>query len=141
MSACGSRIGLEHRLDVFEPLLGFGHEGVFGFFVGGFVGGAEAEEGAGIVPGDGADRLLGDEVLAGGFGVFEVDAAAAGAAVGEGFGRRRVEEVGAAGHFAFEAAAAERGDEFFEAAFVLGARADGDRRDRRGRRWRLFGSR
>ena len=68
----------KHRLDVLEPLFGFGHEGVFGFFVGGFVGGAEAEEGAGVVPGDGADRLLGDEVLAGGFGVFEIDAAAAG---------------------------------------------------------------
>ncbi len=74
----------------FSRCFGFGHEGVFGFFVGGFVGGAEAEEGAGVVPGDGADRLLGDEVLAGGFGVFEVDAAAAGAAVGEGlWGRRR----------------------------------------------------
>ncbi len=64
---------LEHRLNVLESLLGFGHEGVFGLFVGGFVGGAEAEERAGIVPGDGADGLLGDQVLAGGFGVFEID--------------------------------------------------------------------
>src|SRR5436190_23587776 len=92
----------KHRLDVFEPLFGFCHEGVFGSFVRCFVGGAEAEEGAGIVPRDGADRLLGDEVLAGGFGVFEIDAGAQygvgrpahNPAVCEGFWRWGVEEVG-----------------------------------------------
>src|SRR5688500_8448942 len=98
---------LKLRADIFEPLLGFVHEGVFGGFVFGFVGGAEAEEGTRIIPGDGADGLLGDEVLAGGFSVFEVDALSVGAAVGESARGGGVEEVGAAGHGALEAAAGE----------------------------------
>src|SRR5262245_2306164 len=94
---------------------GGGHEGVFGGFVGGFVGDTEAEEGAGVVPGDGDDGLLGDEELAGGFGVFEL------CAVGAAAGGANVKEISAAGHLSLKAGAAEGGDEFFQPPLVLGA--------------------
>src|SRR5262249_52081040 len=82
----------------------------------------EAEEGTGVVPGDGDDRVLVDQELAAGFSVLEDCTTCA----GEGFGRASVEEISAAGHFAGEAASGEDIDELFQAALVLGADLAGD---------------
>jgi len=61
-------------LDVLEPLLCFCHEGIFGAFVGGFVGRAEAEECTGIIPWNGGNQFFGNEPLRNLFRIFECEA-------------------------------------------------------------------
>ena len=65
-------------MNAFQSRFRLVHQNVFGRSIDGLVCDAEPQVRARVIPRDGADRLLGDEVLAGRFGVCEVDRAAAG---------------------------------------------------------------
>src|SRR5262245_6415968 len=90
---------LELGAESLGAAFGLGLQSVCYDVVVGFVRHREAEERAGVVPGDGADRVLRDQVLTGRFGVFEARAA------GDALWRRGVEEIRSARHAAIEAAA------------------------------------
>src|SRR5687768_1443956 len=106
------RTTLEHQLALPQPLFSRGHQGIFGTFIGRFVGDAESQEWSSIVPGHGDNRLLRDEILAGRFGSLELRSAR------QALWRPGVEEIGTSRHLAVEAAAAERGDEFFQPPLI-----------------------
>ena len=73
-------------------------------FVDRFVGDAEPEEGAGVIPRDGDNRLLRDQELAGSFCILEFRS------VGQAGRRFHVEKVSAAGQLGVKAALLECGD-------------------------------
>jgi hypothetical protein len=60
---------LKHRADLLQAIERQLHQRVFGRFVRRFVGHAETQERARVVPWHGDDRMIVDQVLARGFGV------------------------------------------------------------------------
>ena len=94
--------------------------GVFGLLINRFVRDRESQIGAGVVPGHRADRMLGDQILAGCLGRVELwsafdPARAAG-----------VQEVGPARHLAVKAATREHVDQLTQAPLVFRANLSRD---------------
>src|SRR5690349_8187990 len=99
---------LKDQLALSEAISRGRHERVFASFVGSLISDAESEKRTCIVPWDRDNRLLRNEILARGLGVFELRA------IGQSLRRWYVKKICTARHMCGEAGATQRRDKFFQ---------------------------